>query len=255
MNRSAILLTALVAGCSRPAPPSIDPPAAAATVEPVTTTPTPAAPDAHFTPVSATIPATQPTPAAPTEFAFPPDLAGQQLPRVVAPKAPPLPQTEKFGQTPLARTPSAKLLDPDSSRPVVFAPAPVMLPKSAGLKPYSPAEHVPAEIGYGADAVPAKPTFPAGPGITTRIRDVALPPDLPILGRPVPDRASLDDPTADTGNAAIVEKSNTPALPPSAFVRTGLPDPFELADQVKPKVPPTADPVVVPVVLSPARVK
>ena len=82
-----------------------------------------------------------------------------------------------------------------------------------------------------------------------------VPPDLPILGRPVPDRASLEDPTADTGNAAIVNKSNMPTLNPSAFQRFGLPDPFELADQVKPRVPATAEPLVVPVTVNPARAK
>jgi hypothetical protein len=165
-----------------------------------------------------------------------------------------LAQTEKFGQAPLARAPS-KVLDPDPVNRVVYAPTPISLPKPAGLKPASPAEKVPVDLGFGADGIPARMAFPVGAGITTRARDVNLPPDLPILGRPVPDRASLEDPTAETGNAAIANMSNTPTLLPSAFQRMGLPDPFELAEQVKPRVPPTAEPLVVPVQVNPARVK
>lgn len=249
MKRTTILLAVLVAGCSRPAPPSID----AGAAEPAVT-PGPSVQPVVLKPTETAPPEPKQAPA-PPEFAFPPDLAGQQLPRVVAPKAPPLPQTETFGKSPLLRTPSAKLLDPDSFNRTVYKATPTALPRPGGLKPYSPAERVPADIGFGADAVPAKPVFPAGPGITTKARDVNLPPDLPILGKPVSDRASLDDPTADTGNAAIVEKSNTPTLLPSAFQRMGLPDPFELADQVKPRVPPTAEPQGVPVTVNPARVK
>jgi len=173
----------------------------------------------------------------------------------VAPKAPPIPETERFGKAQSVRTPPTKVLDPDPLNRTVYKPSPVALPKPAGLKPALPAERIPHDIGWGADAVPAKVVFPTGPGITTKARDVNLPPDLPILGRPVPDRASLDDPTAEVGNAAIVNKSNTPTLLPSAFVRMGLPDPFELAEQVKPRVPPTAEPLVVPVTVNPARTK
>jgi hypothetical protein len=246
MTRSTILLTVLVAGCNRPAPPTFDSSASAAeatpAIQPIAATPTPTG-------------AGQPTPAASTEFAYPPDLAGKQLPQVVAPKVPPLPQTEKFGQTPLARTPSVKLLDPDPLTRTVFVPTPVSLPRPAGVKPTSPAERVPPDIGFGADAVPAKTVFAVGPGITAKVRDLNLPPDLPILGRPVPDRASLEDPTADTSNAAIVTNSKIPTLLPSAFQRMGLPDPFELADQVKPRVPPNTEPLVVPVTVNPARPK
>ena len=253
MNRSTILLAVLAAGCSRPAPPSVDPPAGAA--EPVIT---PTIPTTSVQPAvvkPGVVEAVQPAPVAATEFAYPPDLAGKQISRVVTPVAPPLPQTEKLGQAPLVRTPSAKLLDPDSLTRTVYRPTPVALPKPAGLKPISPAERVPADIGFGADAIPSKMVFATGPGITTKAHDVNLPPDLPILGRSVPDRASLEDPTADTGYAAIVNKSNTPTLLPSAFQRLGLPDPFELADQVKPRVLPNAEPVVVPVTVNPARVK
>jgi hypothetical protein len=114
---------------------------------------------------------------------------------------------------------------------------------------------VPFDIGFGATAVPARPTLPNPPGETTRARDIALPPPLAPVGRQLPDRASLDDPTADIGNAGIVNRSPTPSLAPAGFLRVTLPDPFELADQVKPKIDPAAEPRVTPVPVNPRRPK
>jgi hypothetical protein len=119
----------------------------------------------------------------------------------------------------------------------------------------APPERVPVDLGFGADAIPAKPMFPIAAGITERARDVKLPPAMPTLGRPFNERVSLDDPTSEFANAAIVAPSVKPTLTPAPFVRVSLPDPFELGDQVKPKVAPAADPGLTPVVVDPQRVK
>jgi hypothetical protein len=240
---AAALLVPL--GCSRQSAPTPDVSAAVA-AEPSSPTASPK-PDP---------PAAPPKPTdTPTAFAYPPDLAGQTLPRVVAPAAPALPPTERLGQAPLGRTPPTKLLHPEPEVKVVYVPTPVALPRPGGLRPVAPPERVPLDLGAGVGAVPARPILPEGPGITQRAADVNLPPALPPLGRPVPDRAPLDDPTADQGNAAIVGRSVTPALGPSAFQKLGLPDPFEFAAQVKPRVPPAAEPGVVPVPVNPERMK
>ena len=73
------------------------------------------------------------------------------------------------------------------------------------------------------------------------------------LARQVPDRASLEDPTTEPGNAAIVLRPVSVPLMQSGFLRITLPDPFELADQVKPKVAPAAEPSAMPVIVNPAR--
>src|SRR5438132_574827 len=86
---------------------------------------------------------------------------------------------------------------------------------------------------------PRRPTRPALPETAVevpRARDVNLPPELPPLGRPLPDRASLDDPTADPGNAAIIARRVALHLATAAFQKVTLPDPFELAAQVRPRV-------------------
>ncbi|HJZ54412.1 MAG TPA: hypothetical protein VKE74_05615 [Gemmataceae bacterium] len=193
--------------------------------------------------------------APPPVFAYPTDLAGQALPRVVTPAAPPMPPTERFGLAPKGRTPPARLLDPEPVVKTAYTPTPLMLPRAIGLKPVAPAERVPIDLGTGADAVPGKPALPEAPGVNQKAPDVNQPPALPPLGRPVPDRAALDDPTAETGNAAIVGRSVAPAPAPAGFVKLGLPDPFELGDQVRPRVPPAAEPGVAPIPVNPERAK
>jgi hypothetical protein len=123
------------------------------------------------------------------------------------------------------------------------------------LKPASPAERVPLDLGIRADARPSKPKLPESPVITTKARDANQPPGLPPLGRQLPDRASLDDPTTEPGNAAVVTRPVSVPLMQSGFLRVALPDPFELAEQVKPNVPPAAEPGVLPVPVSPPRPK
>ena len=95
--------------------------------------------------------------------------------------------------------------------------------------------------------------MPTSPVETPRARDVKVPPDLPPLARQLPDRASLDDPTADAGNAAVVARSVAVMLAVAPFVRVSLPDPFELAEQVRPVVPPPAEPGLQPVPADPRR--
>ena len=82
-----------------------------------------------------------------------------------------------------------------------------------------------------------------------------LPPALPKLGRPLNERVSLDDPTAELGNAAIANPVVKVPLTPAAFLKVGIPDPFELGDQVKPKVAPADEPGLTPVPVNPRRVK
>ena len=71
----------------------------------------------------------------------------------------------------------------------------------------------------------------------------------------VRDRAGLDDPTAEAAGPLIVNRTVTPALTRAEFLRITLPDPFELSAQVKPAVPPAADPGLTPVTVDPMRPK
>ena len=247
--RSRVWLAAVVAlGCGRETPPP--PPAVAAaelTPAPVAAAPAPAAPQAPQPPQ----PPPQP-PAPPPVFPFPTDTAGKELPKVVAPRpVTPLP-VERFGVTPKDRAPSAAV-SPDPLGKMAVAPPPALPRRPAGFAPHAPAERVPFDLGVGAATVPARPTFAVPPAEVVRAPDVTQPPPLASLAKQVPDRASLDDPSAEPAGAVIVNRVVNPAVARAEFWRMVLPDPFELAAQVRPVVPGNADPGLTPVTVNPMR--
>lgn len=240
------LITVFVAGCAQnPEQPTNTQPVALAT--PTSTTEQP------VEPISAQPQPKPPEP--PTVFDYPSDLGGKAVVKAVTPTiTQPLP-TEKVAATPKPRTFPARLLEPDPITKAVYVPPAVLPAKPAEAKPTAPPERVPVDLGALADGIPAKPTFPIAAGISERARDVNLPPALPILGRPFTERVSLDDPTAEFGNTRIVAPIVKVVVPQAGFLRVTLPDPFELGEQVKPRVPSAVDPGLTPVVVNPQRVK
>ncbi len=200
-------------------------------------------------------PPAQPAPTPPPTFAFPADLAGQAIARVVAPDVSrPLP-VERVGLASKPRAVPAKVLDPDAITRAKYVPPPVLPASAVASRPAAPPEKVPLNLGAGADNIPAKPVLPVAAVVTERARDVNLPPAAPTLGRPVTDRVSLDDPTSEFGNAAVVAGQVKVPLAVSGFFKAVIPDPFELGEQVKPKVPAAAEPSPAPVPVNPQRVK
>jgi hypothetical protein len=247
-----------LASCSSPPPPEPAVEVAAATttepVKPATPkveTPAPKA-EPSVTPVQ---PKKETPPEPPKSFPFPAGEAGKLLPDVVRPTMPAMPAVEKLGATQKPRAASKLLNDPDALPKLTYSAPVVNSPKAATGAPSAPPERVPFDLGFGAAAVPAKPVLPEAPGIAVKAPDVSALPDLVPLARQVPDRASIDDPTAEPGNAVIVTKSPFPAIGIAAFLRVAIPDPFELGEQVKPKVPAMAEPAAAPVVVNPQRVK
>jgi hypothetical protein len=71
---------------------------------------------------------------------------------------------------------------------------------------------------------------------------------LPILALPVPDRASLDDPTGDASTEAALAATLPQRVTPAPFLRLTVPDPYEfrrplvLAGQPEAAVPHTSTP-------------
>ncbi|VTU00611.1 unnamed protein product [Gemmataceae bacterium] len=198
MTRRTVLVALTAAGCSQnPAAPP--PPAESVVAARVAL----AAPPQGTTtlPVAAQPP--KPPEPPPTVFEYPTDLGGRAVVRAVTPSLAPL-AVEKTAPAPKPRTPPARVVDPDPVSVAKYVPPPVMPPKPGESKPTPPPERVPYDLGYLADAVPERPTFPVKPGITQRAADVKVPPALPVLGRPATDRVGLDDPTAEAGNQAIV---------------------------------------------------
>ena len=166
------------------------------------------------------------------------DLGGQALARAVAPDTPALPPVPRFGAAKHMQAIPARFLDPDPTTKPKFHSAPVLPTRRIGMRPAPPVERVPLDLGRGASAVPAQPKLPVAKVVTVRARDVKLPPALPALGRLVVDRVGLEDPTSELGNAAIVEPALKVPFVPAAFLKVVIPDPFELAEQIQPKIPP-----------------
>lgn len=190
----------------------------------------------------------------PPGFEYPPDLGGKAVAKSVTPVIP-TPTTEKFGEKPIPRSAPARVLNPEPTVKASYTPPTLLSPAAGRVALSPPKEGIPADLGRGADLPPVRPPLPIAAGVTERARDVNLPPPLPILGRPFSERTSLDDPTSDFANAAIVMPAVTTSLPSAEFQKVSLPDPFELGVQVKPQVPPAAEPVLDPVPVNPARVK
>lgn len=250
MTRSTLLAALAFAGCSQQ-PPAPSPEPGAVVVAPVVVDAP--APKPETQPVAAQ-PAPQPV-AEPPTFKFAPDLTGQALTKAVAPGVPLKLQTEKFGAEPKPRAVPAKYLDPDPAARAVYSLPPVLPAKPAPVKPGAPAERVPLDLGARADALPVAVVLPVAPVVTERARDVNVPPPAPVLGRQNTERVPFDDPTGEVGNAVVVANSVPVSLGVSGFLKITVPDPFELAEQVKPSVPPAAEPNAKPLEVNPKRVK
>ena len=85
-----------------------------------------------------------------------------------------------------------------------------------------------------------------GPRFRLPSADVNQPVPLPVLARPAPDRAPLDDPTADASWTAAVAAAPPVRTAPVPFLRLNLPDPFELRDAIRLRHPPAEDPLPPP---------
>lgn len=213
--------------------------------------------DKRAEPSPVSVPVAQPpkAPEPPTMFEYPADLGGKVVAKAVSPDRPALTPAERFGVAPKPRATPARIADPDALVKSDYRLPPLPVGKPAEVRPTAPPERVPVDLGFGTADVPARPTFPIAAGITTRAPDVKLPPAMPTLGRLVTERVSLDDPTAEVANTVIATSSVKTTLGLAGFLKVTLPDPFELGEQIKPKVPAAIDPGLVPVVVNPQRVK
>jgi hypothetical protein len=74
-------------------------------------------------------------------------------------------------------------------------------------------------------------------------RDPSKPAELPLLSsKPVPDRASLADPTVEFTARSVISIVLPLRADPAGFVRINLPDPFEHAAAAKPRTTVPEDP-------------
>ena len=180
------------------------------------------------------------------EFLFPPDRGGQMLANQLRPAnhIPPLPNEKPLESK--RRSSLSRIDNPDLSLPPVVVPLPPSIPL-AKIKPVRPTlvEGEPPLSRQRLDlGDPAPVRFAAGPNIAWPSPDVNQPMPLPILARPVPDRASLDDPSSEASQAAALATKVPDRTAPAPFLRLTLPDPFEHRNTVRMQTPP---PVTLPI--------
>ena len=195
-----------------------------------------------------------PSPPGPTAFEFTPDLAGEAVAKAVTPDVSrPLP-AERFGRSPRPLAVPVKVVEPVAVTRTSHIPPTVLPNGRSSVKPSDPPEEPPLSLGFGSDALPARPVLPVTEVKTPRARDVNLPPPAPAFGRRASDRVPFDDPTAGLGNAAVVGgRVKTP--PPGNLPRAEPLGPAGPGAKVRPGVPASAEPSAAPVEVSPARVK
>jgi hypothetical protein len=196
-------------------------------------------PVARLEPAAGREVAPAPRPAAPP-FRFAGDRGGKQVELALAPAAPAVPPPAVTGPRP--RAAAAERTEFALPTPTVAA-APLPVSPRRAARPSPPPERVPA-----ATTVILVVRLPEGPLVADRKPAAA---GLPPLARPVPDRVSVEDPTADLSTARIVHTVLPVPRLAVPFLRLMLPDPFELAGQIR--LPPMPELATAPVTVPPAR--
>jgi hypothetical protein len=182
-------------------------------------------------------PADQPAPPGPADqgegFHFPDDQGGKLLQSL-------LPPTDKqrtvMGSSPQRSFPPLRSLEqpevPLLPSQVTVVPLPPPKPSPA-LKPGHTAEETPLTSARSQPSLPQTQSLSPGLLVRTPSVPVERPVSVPVLAVPVPDRASLDDPTRDASLEAALAASPPERPGPAPFLRLRTPDPFENREAVK----------------------
>ncbi|OWK38656.1 hypothetical protein [Fimbriiglobus ruber] len=243
----------LTAGCGSspaPAPVAEQPAAEAPAVVAVPATDTKTVP---VVAVVTTQPVQAPAPAAPppAPFRFPTDVGGKVIAATLTPAAPPAPA---FGKSTAPRTRSSDIERGELPLPKVAVKIPVLpQPPAKVARPSPSVEGVPLFLGQAAaqdpgaikmtEKLPVKAQGAFNPRAT----------DVPKLAQQLPDRAPTDDPTVDLSTARLVFTDLPAPFNVAWFVRFGIPDPFELVEQMRGKTGATGELGAGPVAVPPAR--
>ncbi len=166
-------------------------------------------------------------PAAEAPFRLPNDAVGKLLGKVVSPEAHPgrldnpSRETPRDVSQPRLTEPAAPLpaMKPDSPRPPALA-------KRAPVRPELVHPEV-LEESIAEPEVPGRPSFATDKRVQVPSEDVALPPPLPVLAQPVPDRVPLDDATMEASTTAALSAAMPARSKPAPYQRMRVPDPYE----------------------------
>jgi hypothetical protein len=174
-------------------------------------------------------------------FRFPDDKGGELLARLLppaldaaalkdhVPHAPPRSKAPPNLEVPTLPLPPAL---PGMPRVNLEPKRPVLLPRLV----------LDETLGEGVLLnLPEAHIFVTGEKMKDKGIDVNQPPPLPTQSQPVPDRASLEDPTLEASIVAAVAAKVPLRTGPVPFQRVSIPDPFENYNPVRLSQPPTED--------------
>lgn len=165
-------------------------------------------------------------------FRFPEDAGGRLLAKVLPPKDA---EPTRLQQMP---PPSRRSPASDTSSPYAKLPS-LPLPSSHSAMPRLPQDtrraslHPTLVLDETLGSLPDTLVLPQAPSLPEcrRVRvaslDVNEPIPLPILARPMSDRASLDDPTVDVSSAAAIAAPIPARTKKAPFLKLTLPDPYD----------------------------
>jgi hypothetical protein len=182
-------------------------------------------------------------------FRFPDDEGGELLGKLLTPPLKAGPRDDQAGPRRFTRSPAVeapRLPLP----PTRLEPTRLPAEKASGLtRPAPLAEGTPLVSYSGTPEPPQPPRLAVGELVRAPSPDVNRPVPLPLLGQETPDRAPLDDPTAEASLAAALAAPLPQRTAPAPFLRLGVPDPFENRRTVR--LPAPAEEQAAPVSASP----
>jgi len=183
-----------------------------------------------------------PEPAALTEYRFPETDAGRILAKTLPPgPLPPFPDLPRKEQGVRPLPPALAEMDtPFKSLPT--SPPRYPLTARPQPRPQSLPERVPLEISRIEIERPSAIVLITGALTRIAPRDVNEPSALSILAKPVPDRASLEDPSIPFTLRSLISLQLPLRDQPVGFLKINLPDPFENLEPAKVKTPAVEDP-------------
>jgi hypothetical protein len=173
-------------------------------------------------------------------FRLPDDEGGALLSKVLAPRQRRGPLPGPGRQRRSTQAPNFEPREPPLPRPEVAVPRLVVPRPKSVLRPHLVTEEELAGP-LDAPAVPQRPTFHAGARARFASDDPEIPPPLPVLARPVPDRAPLDDATTEASAEAALAAPLPERTTPAPYQRLAVPDPYENRRPLSLPLPPEGE--------------
>jgi len=182
-------------------------------------------------------------------FVFPDDSGGKLLERMLPPGRA-FQSAREGARGPLLRIAPAVVEQPEIS----LAMPPLKLPEMPAttqkpLRPRPLPDAYPLQAYHDDPQLPDRPMLPESTLLQQRAANVNEPPLLPILAKPVAERASLEDPTTEFSNEQAISRALPMRANPAPFQRMNLPEPFEKKRGTRPAEP--EPPFVAPVPITP----